>query len=74
MALRLTAIAMLVALASGGMVWILHLLASYFLVSLGCARGWPALGWTLALGSGRVVADIAAGRVPAIDIEGFRFG
>lgn len=39
---------LLVALASGGTVWILHLLAGYFLVSLGCAREWPVLGWTLA--------------------------
>jgi D-amino-acid dehydrogenase len=36
--------------------------------------GHGALGWTLALGSGRVVADVVAGRDPAIDIDGFRFG
>ena len=36
--------------------------------------GHGALGWTLALASGRVVADTLAGRVPAIDLEGFRLG
>jgi D-amino-acid dehydrogenase len=33
--------------------------------------GHGALGWTLALGSGRVVADIVAGRTPAVPLEGF---
>jgi D-amino-acid dehydrogenase len=33
--------------------------------------GHGALGWTLALGSGRVVADIVAGRRPAIPLDGF---
>jgi len=36
--------------------------------------GHGALGWTLALGSGRVVADVVGGRAPAIDLEGFAFG
>jgi D-amino-acid dehydrogenase len=35
--------------------------------------GHGALGWTLALGSGRCVADLIAGRKPAIDLEGFGF-
>ena len=34
--------------------------------------GHGALGWTLALGSGRVVADLLSGRAPAIDLDGFR--
>ncbi len=33
--------------------------------------GHGALGWTLALGSGRVVADIVDGRTPAVPLEGF---
>ena len=32
---------LLLALAGGGTAWMLHLLAGYFLVSLGCPRGWP---------------------------------
>lgn len=35
------------ALAGGGTAWALHLFAGYFVVSLGCARGWPALTGTL---------------------------
>jgi D-amino-acid dehydrogenase len=34
--------------------------------------GHGPLGWTLALGSGRVVADTVAGRTPAVPLEGFR--
>ena len=34
--------------------------------------GHGALGWTLGLGSGRVVADLVSGRSGAIDLEGFR--
>jgi D-amino-acid dehydrogenase len=34
--------------------------------------GHGALGWTLALGSGRVVADLIAGRTPAVPLDGFR--
>lgn len=33
--------------------------------------GHGALGWTLALGSGRVVADAVAGRPPAVPLSGF---
>jgi D-amino-acid dehydrogenase len=33
--------------------------------------GHGALGWTLALGSGRAVADIVAGRAPQVAMEGF---
>lgn len=36
--------------------------------------GHGALGFTLALGSGRVVADVAAGRAPAIPLDGFVLG
>ena len=36
--------------------------------------GHGALGWTLALGSGRIVADVVAGRAPAIALDGFRYG
>ena len=55
----------LVALASGGTVWMLHLLASYFLVALGCPRRWPALGGMLvaatvvAVAGALVVAAVA---------------
>ena len=38
---------LLFALTGGGTAWMLHLLAGYFLVSLGCPRGWPALGTML---------------------------
>jgi D-amino-acid dehydrogenase len=34
--------------------------------------GHGALGWTLALGSGRVVADLIAGCIPAVPLDGFR--
>jgi D-amino-acid dehydrogenase len=33
--------------------------------------GQGALGWTLALGSGQVVADIVSGRTPEIELDGF---
>jgi D-amino-acid dehydrogenase len=36
--------------------------------------GHGALGFTLALGTGRVLADLVAGREPAIPLEGFRLG
>ncbi len=36
---------------------------------LDCGQG--ALGFTLALGCGRVIADVAAGRVPEVPLEGF---
>ena len=34
------------------------------------ATGHGTLGWTMAAGTGRVIADLVAGRQPAIDIEG----
>jgi hypothetical protein len=37
------------ALAGGGTTWMLHLSAAYFIVSIGCARGWPGLGFALAM-------------------------
>jgi D-amino-acid dehydrogenase len=36
--------------------------------------GHGALGWTLALGSGRIVADAVAGRAPAIALDGLVYG
>jgi D-amino-acid dehydrogenase len=36
--------------------------------------GHGALGFTLALATGRIVADLAAGRVPAVPLEGFTLG
>jgi D-amino-acid dehydrogenase len=39
--------------------------------------GHGTLGWTMACGSGRIIADIIAGRTPEIDMEGLslsRFG
>jgi len=33
--------------------------------------GHGALGFTLALATGRIVADLAAGRTPAIPLDGF---
>jgi D-amino-acid dehydrogenase len=32
------------------------------------------LGWTLAAGSGRLLADLVAGRSPEIDTEGLLYG
>jgi hypothetical protein len=54
-------------LLGGGAAWIVHLSASYFLVALGCPRGWPALGVllgvvTLAGVGGAVAAGMAARR------------
>ena len=37
---------------------------------LDCGQG--ALGWTLALASGRVVADAVAGRAAAVAVDGFK--
>lgn len=36
--------------------------------------GHGALGFTLALGTGRVLADLVAGRAPAVPLEGLRLG
>ncbi len=36
--------------------------------------GHGALGFTLALGTGRVLADLVAGRAPAVPLEGMRLG
>jgi hypothetical protein len=46
--MRPHAAAVLFALAGGGAAWALHLFAAYFVVAIGCARGWPAPGWLLA--------------------------
>jgi D-amino-acid dehydrogenase len=32
------------------------------------------LGWTMACGSARAVADVVSGRAPAIDLEGLGYG
>ena len=34
------------------------------------ATGHGTLGWTMAAGTGRVLADLVSGRRPAIDIDG----
>ena len=34
------------------------------------ATGHGTLGWTMAAGTGRVIADLVSGRRPEIDIEG----
>ncbi len=39
---------------------------------LNCGHG--ALGWTLALASARLVADLLAGATPAIELDGFTLG
>lgn len=36
--------------------------------------GQGALGWTLGLASGQVVADCVAGRTPAVSLDGIRYG
>lgn len=38
-------------------------------LTLDCGHG--ALGWTLALGSAQVVADLVAGRAPEVPVDGF---
>jgi D-amino-acid dehydrogenase len=50
------------------------LLGSTPIANLYLNVGHGALGWTLGLGSGRVVADIVAGTKPRIDMEGFAPG
>jgi hypothetical protein len=52
-------------LAGGGAAWALHLLAGYFVVSLGCARHWPALGGTLASVTGICAAGALAVAIAA---------
>ena len=34
------------------------------------ATGHGTLGWTMAAGTGRVIADLVSGRAPAIDLDG----
>jgi D-amino-acid dehydrogenase len=34
------------------------------------ATGHGTLGWTMAVGTGRVMADVISGRKPAIDLNG----
>jgi len=33
--------------------------------------GHGTLGWTMAMGSARIIADLVAGRTPEIDLDGF---
>ena len=40
------------------------------LANLYLATGHGTLGWTMAAGTGRVMADLISGRVPAIDMAG----
>ena len=46
--------------------------SAYANLILNCGHG--ALGWTLALGSARIAADLIAGNKPALDIGAFRIG
>lgn len=43
------------------------------LANLFVAAGHGHLGWTLGCGSGHVIADLVAGKTPAIDMSGFRY-
>jgi D-amino-acid dehydrogenase len=47
-------------------------LTPYPALVLDCGQG--ALGFTLALGCGRVIADLVAGRAPEVPLEGFELG
>lgn len=38
------------------------------------ATGHGTLGWTMAAGTGRVIADLVSGRPPEIDIAGLDMG
>ena len=40
------------------------------IANLMLATGHGTLGWTMAAGTGRVIADLVSGRAPEIDIEG----
>jgi D-amino-acid dehydrogenase len=40
------------------------------LSNLFLATGHGTLGWTMAAGTGRVIADLVSGRPPDIDMEG----
>jgi D-amino-acid dehydrogenase len=42
--------------------------------NLALNAGHGALGWTLALGSGQIIADVVAGRPTAIPLGGFTYG
>jgi D-amino-acid dehydrogenase len=44
------------------------------LSNLFLATGHGTLGWTMAAGTGRVMADLMSGRVPEIDMEGLTVG
>ena len=41
------------------------------LANLFIAAGHGHLGWTMGCGSGQVMADLVAGKTPAIDMSGF---
>ena len=40
------------------------------LPNLFLATGHGTLGWTMAAGTGRVMADVISGRAPGIDLDG----
>lgn len=61
---------LLFALLGGGVAWSAHLLASYAVVAIACANGWPGARPTLViltLGAAAVavIAGVTAGRGPA---------
>jgi heme/copper-type cytochrome/quinol oxidase subunit 3 len=60
--------ALLWVVVGGGSAWAVHLFAGYFLVSLGCARHWPALGAAL----GGVTVLCATGTV-ALTVGAWRW-
>lgn len=57
-------------LLGAGAAWAFHLGASYFLVAIGCARAWPALGILLALVT--VAAVAGAGLAGGLGGRGVR--
>ena len=63
---------LLLALTGAGGAWALHLFAGYFLVSLGCARGWPALTPMLAVVTGVCAAGAVAVALTAWSARGKR--
>ena len=57
------------ALGGGGIAWTVHLLAGYFVVALGCSRGWP-LGRLIAILT--VVAAGASLATGVLSLRGWR--
>jgi len=44
------------------------------LANLHLATGHGTLGWTMAAGTGRVIADLIGGRKPQVEMEGLTLG